>query len=162
MTHAADEPRWAGGPHKPPPGRPDGGGGPWGLGFLALVPIPFLAQIGAGVWMGAAGAEQRKQGGVAGEQGRRAGNWGYTYAAFCGVILVFVLAVIAGMETSSAFAQEWVWLLPLATAVLGLLTLLHLLVCGAGLVAAVGGRVLECPALPFLKSEPQPTQGELT
>ena len=74
--------------YRPPPPN---GTVAWALGFLAYIPIPFFNVLIAGVAQVIAGRKQRKHGGLAAENGRRAANWGLTqltWAVLMGVVVL--------------------------------------------------------------------------
>ncbi|GEK78846.1 DUF4870 domain-containing protein [Agrococcus baldri] len=141
-------------PQHPASRTPSGGGLPWGLGFLAYIPIPFVAQIGAAITMAVVGAKRRRLGGVVGEQGRHAANWGLTYLTVTAVVAVVVVLGAIQANASAADAREgWNALIFTALGVwLFGLNLAHLVCCVTGVVRAAKGIVFRSPiAIPFLR-----------
>lgn len=150
---------------QPPQHQPltAGSGLPWGLGFLAYIPIPFFGQIVAGLVMAVVGSRRRSTPGIVGEQGRHAANWGYTYATL--TVLCVVVAVGLGtvsnaspelrsMATAGAMTTLGIWAIGVNVA--------HLVCCIIGLVRAAKGRVFRCPiAIPFFGRGPASTTAVL-
>lgn len=128
-------------------GSQDGGALPYGLGFLAFLPIPFVNFLVAGVAMAAVRGRQRRRGPVAAENARHAANWGLTLIAV--LVLLVGLAVILANVLPPRPGEFQVALLPIA----GVLVfgVLHLVVIIRGLTHAGRGEVfVNRLAVPFL------------
>ncbi|WP_284248413.1 DUF4870 domain-containing protein [Litorihabitans aurantiacus] len=132
---------------QPPPAPPSGA--PWALGVLALVPIPFLAQVGSGIVMAGVGRSRRRYGGVDAVNGRHAANWGLTYALLT-VLLVAGHFVLLFLATREGPVDGFFPLGILMTLWL-LISLAHVVVCIVGGVRAGAGREFRVPALPFFR-----------
>ncbi|MGL4339292.1 MAG: DUF4870 domain-containing protein [Rhodoglobus sp.] len=92
-THYADTAHYAGVPML----HPATGALPYGLGFLAYLPIPIFSLLIAGIVMVAVYPSQRRHGGVAALNARRAANWGLTViAGFLAVPLFLLLIALVG------------------------------------------------------------------
>ena len=121
---------------------------PYGLGFLAYLPAPFFSMIVAGLVMAAVYPSQKRHGGIAAENGRRAANWGLTVIA--AMILIagsFVWLSIAG-QTESRFARAAG--IPLACYFV--LSVMHVVVILIGFLRANRSRVFYNPlAINFLR-----------
>lgn len=138
--------------YQPAP-RPERGLLPWALGFIALLPIPAVGLLAAGIAMAACYPSQRSRGLLAEANARRAGNWGLTMVA----LTVVVVAVVVTIFTTQLLPDRT---LPggLDQVVLGLvavqtfgLGLLHLIMVLIGTLKASGGGVFRAPAIPFLR-----------
>lgn len=120
----------------------------YGLGFLAYLPAPFFSMIIAGLVMAAVYPSQKRHGGIAAENGRRAANWGLTIVGL--MILIagsFVWLSIAG-QTESAFARAAG--IPLACYLV--LSVVHVVIILIGLVRANRSQVFDNPlAIRFLR-----------
>jgi len=121
----------------------------WLMGLFALVPIPGVSAVAAGVVMAAVGRGQRRRGGVDAENGRRAANWGLTYALLT-VLLVLGHVVLLVTLTRGAPVQGF---FPLGTVITiwFVLSLVHVVVSVVGGLRAGAGQVLRVPAIPFFR-----------
>jgi uncharacterized Tic20 family protein len=142
-----------------PPARHTGTAA-WALGFLAYIPIPFVAQIVTGLVMAAVYPNHKRRGPVAQANARNAANWGLTYAVltvvFIGLSILFA-ALITNGGTTTASAD--VGVLPLVPILLWmLLGLVHIVVVIVGTVQASKGAVFRFPlAIRFIAEEPPRT-----
>ncbi len=128
--------------------RPATGTLSYGLGFLALIPIPVIGIIVAGLAMAGQYAGQMAKGRIAADNGRRAANWGFTL--LCGLVLVLVLMpVLVAVDGANHRPAS----LPLVPIVLYLmLGILHLVVVVWGVVVARRGGVFQNRlAIPFFR-----------
>ncbi len=143
-------------PRSSTPGDPPGGAGypprrngalPYGLGFLAYIPIPFFNFIITGIVMASVYQSQRKYGALASENARRAANWGLTMVTVMVVMVISSLVMIPfvdGTEISGVAAIPIGIILPLGIA--------HLVIIIMGLVKANRGDVFANKlAIPFLR-----------
>ncbi|WP_440712553.1 DUF4870 domain-containing protein [Gordonia sp. FQ] len=143
--------------YRPPPPN---GTVAWALGFLAYIPIPFFNVLIAGVAQVIAGRKQRKHGGLAAENGRRAANWGLTqltWAVLMGVVVL--LTQLTGTPRESGGVQPPPVLDAIMTGfiisyfVLGAIQLVYAI---TGTVKAGRGQLVWLPAIPFLPSTVPP------
>lgn len=120
----------------------------YGLGFLAYLPAPFFSMIIAGLVMAALYPSQKRHGGIAAENGRRAANWGLTVVGL--MILIagsFVWLSIAGQTESSLARAAGI---PLACYFV--LSIVHVVVILIGFLRANRSRVFYNPlAINFLR-----------
>lgn len=132
------------------PAQPATGTVSYGLGFLALIPVPVVSIVIAGLVMAGQYAGQMAKGKVAADNGRRAANWGFTL--LCGLLLVLILmpVLVAVASTNSRLAG-----LPLVPIVLYLmLGILHLVIVVWGVVVARRGGVFQNRlAIPFFRQK---------
>ncbi|RUR01792.1 DUF4870 domain-containing protein [Labedella endophytica] len=133
-------------PHEvPPPGYK--GTGAWALGFLAYVPIPFIAQIMTGLIMAGVYPTHKKRGAIAHANARHAANWGLTYSTLT-VVLILLAIGFAALITNggSTTASGSVTALPLIPLGLWMLvSLVHVIVTIIGTVQASRGAVFRFP-----------------
>ncbi|WP_136057183.1 DUF4870 domain-containing protein [Microbacterium sp. K24] len=135
----------------PAPAVPPRGLLPWVLGFLILVPFPFVGGLASGIAMAVSGGASRRAGGPARENARSALNWGLTYLMVSTllVILHFVLLFVltAQAPTTSFFP------LGIPITVYFALSIVHLVVVIMGTVRASSGKVMRVKfAIPFLRA----------
>lgn len=120
----------------------------YGIGFLAYLPAPFFSMIIAGLVMAALYPSQKRHGGIAAENGRRAANWGLTVVGV--MILIagsFIWLSIAG-QTESGLARAAG--IPLACYFV--LSIVHVVVILIGFLRANRSRVFYNPlAINFLR-----------
>ena len=120
----------------------------YALGFLAFIPIPFLSLVIAGVVMASVYPGQRKWGGIARENARRAGNWGLTVSVL--VLLSILLPLIGGPATNGTGNGAAV-AVAFAVVIIAI-AIAHLVVIISGVVVARSGQVYRNPvAIPFLR-----------
>lgn len=122
----------------------------WALGLIALVPIPIVASLVAGLLMGLLGRAQRRQGPIAATNGRNAGNWGFTYL-LASAILWTTHFVLLFLLTRNGPASGF-YPLGIALTIWAVLTIVHLVICVIGTSRANKGHVFKVPAIGFLRS----------
>ena len=138
-------------PPPPPPGpeRPEQGASAtlaWALGLIVLACVPFLSSIVASFAMVIAGLSASARGGVVGENGRRAANWGLTYLLLTVVLagghfgILFAAGTIEGFFPFGLIILTWV-----------AVSIAHLVMCVLGIVRVSQGRVLHPWAIPFFR-----------
>lgn len=135
----------------PPPAVPPRGLLPWVLGFLILVPFPFVGGLASGIAMAVSGGASRRAGGPARENARSALNWGLTYLMVSTllVILHFVLLFVLTADAPTASFYPLGIPITLYFAV----SILHLVVVIIGTVRASSGKVMRVPfAIPFVRA----------
>ena len=141
-------PAAAPGSYSPPPAAPATGALPYGLGFLAYIPLPYLSLIIAGIVMASVYPSQKRKGGLAAENARQAANWGLSLIVYMVLDFTFfiILLVTRPEENTGFFPVGIPVLLVLATG------LAHLIVSIMGLVAANKHTVLRNRiAIPFIR-----------
>lgn len=122
------------------------------LGLLAWLPIPLFSALIAGVAMAAALPGQRRRSPLAGENARRAANWGLTYAL--GVVLSVVttaILVLATGEEGPAARDGFPWQLWFLSPIL-VLGVGHLVVTVVGLSRTSRGEAFRAPGVPFFRA----------
>ena len=118
------------------------------FGYLIFLPIPFVSTIVAGAAMIALYPRYRRAGGIAGENGRRAANWGLTVLAAMLVVTPFV-----GTAAKVAGEQRSTWLVWVLVSAYLFISATHIAVVTFGKAFAKQGRVFENPlAIPFIRS----------
>ena len=118
----------------------------YGLGFLAYLPVPVISMVAAAIVMIALYPGQRRNGGVASENGRRAANWGIT-------VLASVFVLTAGLAAALLTTEPTTRIAMLLTA-LGyvLLSTVHAVVVTIGVIFTMRGRIFPNPiAIPFIR-----------
>ena len=137
-------------PHQPPPPPAPSTAGAlaWGLGLLVFVCVPIVSSVIASVTMAIVGRSQRHREPLVAENGRRAANWGLTYLLLTVLLvgghftLLFVLtsdgSKIEGFFPFGIIITTWV-----------LLTVVHVGLSVAGLIAGLNRKVLRVPAIAF-------------
>lgn len=141
----------------PPIVRPPSGGLAWGLGLLVFAFLPFLSSLLAGIVMAVVGRAQRSKGPLAAENGRRAANWGLTYLVSTVVLIgshFAVLIIADGRIPTDTFFPIGIFITVWAA-----ISLLHVIVSIAGLIAAERGKVFGWNGLPFFRS-PRPSASQ--
>ena len=120
----------------------------YGLGFLAYLPAPFFSMIVAGIVMAAVYPSQKRHGGLAAENGRRAANWGLTIVALMVVIAgSFIWLSIAGESSASLAGAAGIPLLGYLV-----LSVVHVVVILIGFLRANSNRIFNNPlAINFLR-----------
>ena len=141
----------AGQPAVPPPGFK--GTAPWALGFLAYVPIPFIAQIMTGLIMAAVYPTHKRRGPIAHANARNAANWGLTYSVLT-VVLIGIAIVFAMILSNNGTTRGGATMLPvIPLLVWAALSLLHVIVVIVGTVQAAKGSVFRFPlAIRFISA----------
>lgn len=118
---------------------------PWGLALLGLVFLPFVNLLVSGIVMVAVGLAQRKHGGLAEVNGRRAANWGLT-------VLVLIVPSIALWLTALIIEAQGFFPWGISVIVWVVLGIVNLAAAITGLVQAMSGRAVTFPVIPFLRS----------
>jgi uncharacterized Tic20 family protein len=134
--------------YQQPIAPPATGALPYGLGFLAYIPIPYLNLVIAGIVMASVYPSQKKKGGLAAENARHAANWGLSLILFMVLsFLLFVVLLVTRPEDSTGFFPVGIPVL-----VFFALAIAHLVVIIMGLVAANKRTVLRNRiAIPFIR-----------
>lgn len=125
------------------------GAAAWGLGLLALLPIPVLGSLLAGLLMALVGRAQRGNGPIAAANGRHAGNWGITYLLLSLVLWIAHFVLLFVMTKDGPVSEFYP--LGIALTLWVVLTLGHLVSCCIGIFLAGKGRVFKVPAIGFLR-----------
>jgi len=131
-----------------PLAAPTAGALPYGLGFLAYIPIPYLSLLVAGIVMAAVYPSQKTKGGLAAENARHAANWGLSLIAYIVLDFLFFAIMLAtrGDDSTGFFPVGIPVVLFFA------LGIAHLVVIIMGLVAANKRTVLRNRiAIPFIR-----------
>lgn len=122
----------------------------WMMGFLALICIPFVGQLGAAIAMVVAGRSQRTKGPLAAQNGVNAANLGATYGLLTVVAAVthfgLLFAIPDGSDVKKGFFPIGI---PLT--IWGLLSVAFLVCSILGLVKAGKREVFRAPAIRFFK-----------
>ena len=135
----------------PPAAAPPRGLLPWVLGFLILVPFPFLGGLASGIAMAVSGGASRRAGGPARENARNALNWGLTYL-MVSTLLIILHFVLLFVLTSQAPTTGF-YPLGIPITVYFAVSIAHLAVVIMGTVRASSGKVMKVPfAIPFLRA----------
>ena len=142
MTSAAPPP-----PAAPEPPQPTGPATlAWSLGFLILACVPFVSSVIASIAMVLSGLSASAHGGVVGENGRRAANWGLTYLLLTVVLvgshfgILFAAGTIEGFFPFGLIILTWV-----------AVSIAHVVICILGMVRVSQHRVLHAWAIPFYR-----------
>jgi hypothetical protein len=123
---------------------------PWAMGFLVMMPIPFLGAIVSGVCMAVTGGGARRAGGVARENARSALNWGLTYLVLSTILLVLHFVLLFSLTADGPVPGFFPLGIPITLYLL--LGVLHVVVVIVGTVRASGGTAMRVPfAIPFLR-----------
>jgi uncharacterized Tic20 family protein len=136
-------------PATPQPAPPTGSL-PYALGFLAIVGIPFLSVLTAGIVMVSVYPAMKKKGALAAENARQAANWGWTL--IIGTVITLgghfvLLYFVSGTPVAKGFYPVGIFI-----TIFGALCVAHLVVIIMGLVKAHGRGVLNNRlAIPFIK-----------
>lgn len=136
----------------PPAVAPARGLLPWALGFLVLIPFPFIGGLASGLAMAVSGGSARRTGGPAAENARSALNWGLTYLMVSTVLLVmhFVLLITV---TSQGNASTGFFPLGIPITLYFAVSLLHVVLVIIGTVRVSSGGVMRVPfAIPFARA----------
>lgn len=133
--------------YQQPPAPPATGALPYGLGFLAYIPIPYLSLLVAGIVMASVYPSQKKKGELAAENARNAANWGLSLITYMVLnLLIFAISLTIQGDTPGFFPTGIVVLIFFA------LGIAHLVVIIMGLVAANKRTVLRNRiAIPFIR-----------
>lgn len=124
---------------------------PWVLGFLILIPFPFVGGLASGIAMAVSGGSSRRVGGTARENARAALNWGLTYVMVSTLLLILhfvLLFVLTAQGSTSGFYP-----LGIPITMYFALSIAHLVIVITGTVRASSGKAMRVPfAIPFLRS----------
>jgi uncharacterized Tic20 family protein len=133
--------------YQQPLAPPATGALPYGLGFLAYIPIPYLNLIIAGIVMASIYPSQKTKGDLAAENARNAANWGLSLILYMVLdILFFVILLVSNGDSTGFFPVGIPVVIFLALGVA------HLVVIIMGLVAANKRAVLRNRiAIPFMR-----------
>ena len=121
---------------------------PYGLGFLAYIPIPYLSLLVAGIVMAAVYPSQKTKGELAAENARQAANWGLSLIAYIVIDFLFFAIMLAtrGDDSTGFFP------IGIPVVLFFVLGIAHLVVIIMGLVAANKRTVLRNRiAIPFIR-----------
>ena len=131
-----------------PLAAPTAGALPYGLGFLAYIPIPYLSLLVAGIVMAAVYPSQKTKGGLAAENARHAANWGLSLIAYIVLDFLFFAIMLATRgDNSTGFFPVGI-----PVVLFFALGIAHLVVIIMGLVAANKRTVLRNRiAIPFIR-----------
>ncbi len=135
-------------PPPPPPAGSTAGALPWGLGLLVFVCVPFVSSVIASVTMAIVGRSQRSREWAVAENGRRAANWGLTYLLLT-VLLVGGHFTLLFVLTRDGSEIEGFFPFGIIITTWAVLTLVHVGLSVAGLIAGLNRKVLRAPAIPF-------------
>ena len=133
-----------------PQPAPPTGSLPYALGFLAIVGIPFLSVLTAGIVMVSVYPAMKKKGALAAENARQAANWGWTL--IIGTVITLgghfvLLYFVSGTPVAKGFYPVGILI-----TIFGALCVAHLVIIIMGLVKAHGRGVLNNRlAIPFIK-----------
>lgn len=144
-------------PSYPPPGYPavapvpPRGLLPWVLGFLIVIPFPFVGGVASGIAMSVSGGGSRRAGGVARENARAALNWGLTYLLISTSLIVMHFVILFSLTADSPATGFYPIGIPLTIYVA--ISLLHLVLVIIGTVRSSSGAVMRVPfAIPFVRA----------
>lgn len=134
-------------PTAPEPPQPTGPATlAWALGLIILACVPFVSSLIASFAMVFAGISASTRGGVVGENGRRAANWGLTYLLLTVVLvgghfgILFAAGTIEGFFPFGLIILTWV-----------AVSIAHVAICVLGIVRVSQGRALRPWAVPFYR-----------
>ncbi|MHC9043443.1 DUF4870 domain-containing protein [Microbacterium saperdae] len=124
---------------------------PWVLGFLIVIPFPFVGGIASGIAMAVSGGASRRAGGVARENARAALNWGLTYLLISTSLIVMHFVVLFLLTAESPATGFFPIGIPVTIYVA--ISLLHLVLVIIGTIWSSSGAVMRVPfAIPFLRA----------
>ncbi|MEV4666815.1 DUF4870 domain-containing protein [Microbacterium sp. LWO12-1.2] len=124
---------------------------PWVLGFLIVIPFPFVGGIASGIAMAVSGGASRRAGGIARENARAALNWGLTYLLISTSLIVLHFVVLFLLTADSPATGFYPIGIPLTIYVA--ISLLHLVLVIVGTIRASSGAVMRVPfAIPFVRA----------
>lgn len=124
---------------------------PWVLGFLVVLPFPFVGGLASGIAMAASGGSSRRFGGTARENARAALNWGLTYLLVSTVLVVTHFVILSGLTSESPATGFFPIGIPIT--LYFAISLAHLVIVIIGTVRASSGKVTRVPfAIPFLRA----------
>ncbi|GGM45883.1 hypothetical protein GCM10010489_16370 [Microbacterium saperdae] len=124
---------------------------PWVLGFLIVIPFPFVGGIASGIAMAVSGGASRRAGGVARENARAALNWGLTYLLISTSLIVMHFVVLFLLTAESPATGFFPIGIPVTIYVA--ISLLHLVLVIIGTIRSSSGAVMRVPfAIPFVRA----------
>lgn len=124
---------------------------PWVLGFLILIPFPFLGGFASGIAMSTSGGSSRRFGGPARENARAALNWGLTYLLVSTVLFVSHWVILGTLTAESPNTGFFPIGIPITLYLA--VSVAHLVVVIIGTVRVSSGKVMRVPfAIPFLRA----------
>jgi uncharacterized Tic20 family protein len=124
---------------------------PWALGFLIVIPFPFVGGIASGIAMAVSGGASRRAGGVARENARAALNWGLTYLLISTSLIVMHFVVLFLLTAESPATGFYPIGIPVTIYVA--ISLLHLVLVIIGTIRSSSGTVMRVPfAIPFVRA----------
>jgi len=124
---------------------------PWVLGFLILIPIPFLGGLVSGIAMAASGGSSRRAGGAAAENARSALNWGLTYLMVSTLLIILHVVLLIGLTVQQPATGFYPLGIPIT--LYFAVSLLHLVLVIVGTVRVSSGGVMRVPfAIPFSRA----------
>lgn len=121
----------------------------WAVGLLALIPIPFLSALIAGLTMGLIGRGQRITGPLAAANGRNAANWGFTYLTL--VVILGVAHFLLLFALTQDGPQSGFYPIGIPLTIFIVVSVFHLIVSVVGMTKAGRREVFTAPAIPFLR-----------
>lgn len=123
---------------------------PWILGFLIVIPFPFVGGIASGIAMAVSGGASRRAGGVARENARAALNWGLTYLMVSTLLLILHFVMLFILTSDSPATGFYPLGIPIT--LYFAVSIMHLVIVIVGTVRASSGRAMRVPfAIPFLR-----------
>lgn len=124
---------------------------PWALGFLIVIPFPFVGGIASGIAMAVSGGASRRAGGIARENARAALNWVLTYLLISTSLIVMHFVVLFLLTAESPATGFYPIGIPVTIYVA--ISLLHLVLVIVGTIRASSGAVMRVPfAIPFVRA----------
>ncbi|MCK2036276.1 DUF4870 domain-containing protein [Microbacterium sp. SSW1-49] len=133
------------------PAAPPRGLLPWVLGFLIVMPFPFVGGIASGIAMAVSGGASRRAGGVARENARAALNWGLTYLLISTSLIVLHFVILFALTADSPATGFYPIGIPLT--IYAAISLLHLVLVIVGTIRSSSGTVMRVPfAIPFVRA----------
>lgn len=130
---------------------------PWGIGFIAYIPIPFLNLLISGVTQIVVGLAQKKYGDIAAHNGTRAANWGVIQVLwFVGLIVIAAVGILSGISSgdkSVPFEPVYNGLGLTWMGLYILLNIVHVILTVWGLISASKGLIARIPTIPFFRAK---------
>ena len=124
---------------------------PWVLGFLILLPIPFLGGLVSGIAMASSGGSARRVGGPAAENARSALNWGLTYLLVSTLLVILHVVLLVALTVHQPATGFYPLGIPIT--LYFAVSLLHLVLVIVGTVRVSSGGVMRVPfAIPFSRA----------
>ncbi|MDO5498761.1 MAG: DUF4870 domain-containing protein [Propionibacteriaceae bacterium] len=148
--HRAPQPGHYPGPPPPyrQPMRTPNAAMSWALGLAVFVLfIPFVSSVLAGIAMAVAGRLDRHKGPLAAENGRRAANWGLTYALATVLLGGTHFGVLFVVKSTQDFYPLGIFL-----TLWGVISVVHVIVSIVGVVKANSQKLVRWNGIPFFRS----------